>query len=305
MLSNLLTVSGQVLVLFCLIGVGFLLARAGLANDSAITTLSNAVLYVSFPCTLISSFQTDLTTQTLHDFLITLALAAGLSVFFFLVSHVLIRDPDPHRKRIITLTTTLPNAGFMGFPLQAAIIGSQGVFLGSAYSMIVPLFMWTVGVVYLNGDFKHFNLKKAVLNPGVLGMLVALAIFLSETRLPPLLNQGVEYLGSLTVPLPMLVVGIQLAHMNLRNAIRDKVGWFSALLRLIVLPLAGLGIMYILGIRGNALLATAIAATTPPAVIVAMFDSPESSLSAEIISLQTICSMATMPVLVSFAQTLA
>ena len=303
MLSNLLAVSGQVLVLFFLIGVGFILAKAGLAQDSAISTLSNFVLYISFPCTLIAAFQTERTAQTLHDLLLALALALGLSVLFFLLSHVLIRDSDPHRKRIFTLTSTIPNAGFMGFPLQTAIIGSQGVFLGSSYSMVVPLFMWTVGVVYLRGSLKHLNLKKAVLNPGVLAMVVCLGIFICEIRLPPLLNEAVDYLGALTLPLPMLVVGIQLAHTNLGRAVRDKTGWFAALLKLIVFPLVGFGLMYGLGVRGDVLLATTIAVTTPPGVIVAMFDSPESPLSAEVISLQTLCSMATMPVLVSFAQT--
>lgn len=304
MLSNFLAVSAQVLILFALIGVGFILGRTGLVQSSAITSLSNLVLYVSFPCSLISSFQMELTAQSFHDFFLSLALTVGFAVFFFLLSHILIRDADPYRKRVFTLTATLPNAGFMGLPLQTAILGSRGIFLGSPYGIIPPLFMWTVGASYLKGEPTRFELKKVLLNPGILGMAAGLVLFLGQLQLPSLLNQGVEYLACLMTPIPMLIVGIQLSHTNLHSALRDRTGWFSAFLRLVGLPLASIAVLHLIGIGGDVLLAAAIAVSTPPAVAVAMFDSPDATLSAEVISLQTLCSLVTMPLLVTLAQTL-
>jgi predicted permease len=305
MLSNLFTVFGQVWVLFCLIAAGFLLARAGLVQRSAVSSLSNLVLYAALPCTLISAFQLELTPGALHDFLLSLAAALGLYVLFFSAGHLAIRDGDTHRKRMMTLSSVISNCNFMGLPLQTAILGSAGVFYGSAYSAINPLFMWTVGIIYLHGGRKHFQLKKAVLNPAVFGTLAGLLLFLGGFQLPRLLNQGISYLGSMATPVPMVIIGIQLAHTNLRGAIRDKTGWLAAALRLLILPLLGLGVMYACGIRGNVLIATTIAASTPAGVILAMFDRPDSTLAAEMVSLQTLCSVITMPLVVSLAQTLA
>ena len=305
MITNLLTVSGQVLVLFCLIAVGFLLAKTGLIQHSAVKSLNNLVLYAALPCTLISAFQLKLTPDTLHDFLLSFVFSAVFYVLFFIIAHFAVRDKDPHRKRILTLSAVLSNCNFMGFPLQTAVIGSMGVFYGSAYSAVTPLFMWTAGVVYLHGGLRHLNLKKVFLNPGIFGILIGLFLFLSGIQLPVLLNQGISYLGSMAVPVPMLIIGIQLAHTNLRNAVRDRTGWLATGLRLILLPLLGLAIMCVCGVRGNVLIATTIAAATPTAVILAMFDNPESTLAAEMVSLQTLCSVVSMPLVVSLAQTLA
>ncbi|SFP99666.1 hypothetical protein SAMN05216343_12033 [Oscillibacter sp. PC13] len=305
MLTNLFTVSGQVLVLFCLMAVGFVCAKSGIIQYSAVGSLNNLILYVALPCSLLSAFQLDLTADTLHDFLLSLGLSAVLCFLFFLLSHIAIRDKSIHRKRLLALSAVLSNCNFMGLPLQMAVIGSVGVFYGSAYSAVTTLFMWTVGVVYLKGSLNRASLKKALLNPGFLGILMGLALFLSGTHLPALLNQGVSYLGSMAIPVPMLIIGIQLAHTDLRTALRDRTGWLAAFLRLVIFPLLGIFLMRLFGIQGNMLIAITIAASTPPAVVLAMFDDPESTLAAELISLQTLCSVVTMPLLVSLAQTLA
>ncbi len=303
MLSNLATVAGQVLVLFCLVAVGYLCAKGGLVPRSAVGGINNLVMYAAIPCTLINAFQLDLTPQTLHDFLVGLAAAAAIFALSLPLAHFLIRDGDGHRKRLLTMTAVIPNCNFMGFPLQTAILGSMGVFYGSAYAAMCPLFIWTVGVAYLRGG--AFSWKKALLNPGVFGILAGLIVFFGGITLPDLLGQAVTHLAHLAVPLPMLVIGIQLAHTDLRRAVRDRTGWLSAALRMLVIPLAALLALFLLGVRGPVLVATIIAAATPPAVIIAMLDDPDSTLGSEVVSLHTLCAIATMPLVVSLAQTLA
>lgn len=193
----------------------------------------------------------------------------------------------------------------MGFPLLTAVLGSTGIFYGSAFAALNPVFIWTVAIVYLQGGLKEFNWKKAIFNPGIFGIAAGLLIFLGGITLPPLASQAVNHLGSLAVPIPMTIIGVQLAHTNLRRAVRDKKSWLAAALRLVIFPLGTLLAMFAFGIRGSVLLATTIAAATPPATIIAMFDKPESRLGAEIVSLHTLCSIVTMPILVSLAQQLA
>lgn len=305
MASNLFTVAGQVLVLFSLVVVGYLCARGGIVPLSAVPGMNNLVLYAATPCMLINAFRLDLTPQTLRDFLVSLACAAAIFVWTFVAAHFLVRDKDRHRKRMLTLAAVFPNCNFMGLPLQTAILGSTGVFYGSAFGAMCPLFLWTVGIYYLHGETTSFSWKKAFLNPGVLGMAAGLLMFFSGLRLPSLADQAVIHLANLAVPLPMLIIGIQLAHTDLVQTLRDRVGWLVGLLRLIVFPVASLFVMYLLGVRGPVLVATTIACATPPAVIVSMFDRPDSTLGAEMVSLHTICSIATMPLVVSLAQTLA
>ena len=57
MISNFLTVGQQVVVLFILIGVGFVCKKATLISDKAIKSLTNLALYVATPCVIIVSFK--------------------------------------------------------------------------------------------------------------------------------------------------------------------------------------------------------------------------------------------------------
>ena len=125
MLDNLVTVAGQVLVLFLLIAAGYFCGKTGLVQQSAVAGINNLVLYIAIPCTLIKAFQLELTPQSLRDFLTALACAAGAYALFFPISVFLMRDPDDHRKRLTTLAATISNCNFMGFPLQTAVLGSM------------------------------------------------------------------------------------------------------------------------------------------------------------------------------------
>jgi predicted permease len=308
MLENLVTVGGQALVLFFLIAVGFVCGKARLIPSSAITGMTNLTLYVVIPCTLISAFQLKLTAETLRDFLLSLAAAVCIHAVNFLIGYLVIRDRDDGRKRVLTLAATFSNCNFMAFPLQTALIGPMGIFYGSSYAMVTPLAFWTGGVVYLEGNLGSFSWKKAVLNPGIFGIAAGLIVFFCGITLPDTLNAAVTHLANMAVPLPMVIIGCQLAETDLRGILRDKMGWLVAALRLLLLPLAELGVMYAVGIRGSVLLATTIAACAPPAAIVAMMAQRcgrKPELAAELVSLQTLLSIITMPFVVGLAKFLS
>jgi Predicted permeases len=308
MLSNLLTVGGQAFVLFLLILVGFACGKTKLIGPAAVSGMTSLALYVVIPCTLISAFQLELTPDTLRDFLISAAAAVCIHALNFFLSQLTLRERDGGRKRVLVMASTFSNCNFMAFPLQTALIGSMGIFYGSAYAMVTPLLFWTAGVAYLSGNTRSFSLRQAVVNPGILGIAAGLFLFFTGITLPDILESAVDHLASMAVPLPMIIIGCQLADTDLRHALRDRMGWMVALLRLLALPLAELGLLYLVGIRGNVLVATVIAASAPPAAIVAMLAErcgQNPRLAAELVSLQTLMSILTMPFVVALAQLLA
>lgn len=308
MLANLLTVGEQALVLFLLILIGFICKKTKLIGNEALAGMTNLILYVVIPCTLIHAFQIELTDDILRDFLIALVAAIGCHILNFAISMLVIRDPDPIRKRVLTLSATFTNCNFMAFPLQTALIGSIGVFYGSSYALVTPFVFWVGGVSYLEGNSKSFNWKQAFLNPGIIGIVAGLIVFFGGITLPDILDDCVTHLANVAVPLPMMIIGAQLADTDLRHILKDRYAWLVAALRLLILPLAELGLMVLCGIRGNVLIATVIAAAAPPAAIVAMLaqrTDKEPQLAAELVSLQTLLSIITMPIVVGLAELLA
>lgn len=309
MLSNLITVSGQVITLFLMMIAGYCLGKTKLLPRSALPALTNVVVYLALPCMLIGAFEMEATSERVHGFLWVLAATVLVHGLNFAVAHFGIRDPDDGRKRVLVDCAVFSNCGFMGYPLLASLMGDIGLFYGSAYNLIFTTLLWTAGISYLQhrkGPLRR--LRKLVLNPGIIGMALGFSVFLLQIQLPPVLETTVDYLGNVAVSLPMLIIGCQLAHADLKRLLHDRWSWMGAVLRLLVMPLLALFLLYLLGLRGDVLMATVICAAAPPAAMVAMLAENcgrDPVLASGVVSFHTLLSVVTMPVVVSIAQLFA
>ena len=308
MLSNLMTVGGQVIMLFLMMIAGYCLGKTKLLPRSALPALTNVVVYLALPCMLIGAFEMEATSERVHGFLWVLAASVLVHGLNFAVAHFGIRDPDDGRKRVLVDCAVFSNCGFMGYPLLASLMGDIGLFYGSAYNLIFTALLWTAGISYLQHRKGPLRLRKLILNPGIIGMALGFSVFLLQIQLPPVLETTVDYLGNVAVSLPMLIIGCQLAHADLKRLLHDHWSWVGAALRLLVMPLLALLLLYLLGLRGDVLMATVICAAAPPAAMVAMLaESCERDpvLASGVVSFHTLLSVVTMPVVVSIAQLFA
>lgn len=308
MLSNLITVSGQVITLFLMMIAGYCLGKTKLLPRSALPALTNVVVYLALPCMLIGAFEMEATSERVHGFLWVLAASVLVHGLNFAVAHFGIRDPDDGRKRVLVDCAVFSNCGFMGYPLLASLMGDIGLFYGSAYNLIFTALLWTAGISYLQHRKGPLRLRKLILNPGIIGMALGFSVFLLQIQLPPVLETTVDYLGNVAVSLPMLIIGCQLAHADLQRLLHDRWSWVGAALRLLVMPLLALLLLYLLGLRGDVLMATVICAAAPPAAMVAMLAENcgrDPVLASGVVSFHTLLSVVTMPVVVSIAQLFA
>lgn len=308
MLSNLMTVGGQVIMLFLMMISGYCLGKTKLLPRSALPAFTNVVLYLALPCMLIGAFEMEATAEKVHSFLAVLGATLLVHLLNFAVAHAAIRDRNDGRKRVLVDCAVFANCGFMGYPLLSSLMGDIGLFYGSAYNLVFTTLLWTAGLSYLQHRKGPLQLKKLFLNPGILGMAVGFAFFLFQIHLPPVLQSTVDNLGNIAVPLPMLIIGCQLAHADLKKLLHDRWSWVGASLRLLVLPLLGLFVLHLLGLRGDMLVATIVCAAAPPGAVVAMLAEScgrDPVLASGVVSFHTLLSVVTMPVVVSIAQLFA
>lgn len=190
---------------------------------------------------------------------------------------------------------------------MAALLGSIGVFYGSAYVIVFTILSWTWGVYVITGDRSQLRLKPLLLNPGVISVVLAMALYLGQVTVPEPLMVPINYLADLNTPLPMLVVGYQLSHANFKAALQGISSWVTLVLRLLVLPLTSLGICLALNVSHDLTLVLLIAASAPPAALLSMFAArfgKDTALTSSLVSVQTAISALTMPVLVGLAEVL-
>ena len=305
MLQDFLTVAQNVLTLFILIAIGAVCCKAKLLNEDAAKCCANLVLYIATPCVIIKSCIREFNPAMMKGFLIVLAAAIINHLLLILGARALFRDKDESRRRVLRFSAIFSNAGYMAIPLQQAVLGDEGVFYCAAYVIVFNIVLWTYGVTEMSGDTGVLSLRKVLINPGVIGVAIGLVIFLLSVPVPALVQDAVGHMAVLNTPLPMLIVGYYLVQTYLKAAFKDGRSFLCIALRLLIMPLVALGLLLLCGVRGNVLTSLMICISTPTATACTMFATRYNRnplLSVNLVSLSTLFSVVTMPLIIALTK---
>lgn len=298
------TVFSQVLVLFILILLGVIFAKTKLLKDSDVKAITDLVLYTVTPCVIIKSFVREFDKTLLKNLIISFVAVFVAHIIFILVTKLLLHSKTANRQKVLQFGVIFSNCGFMSIPLLQAVLGDDGVFYGSTYIAVFQLFVWSFGIFQMGGK-EFITPKKLIINPGLIGFAVALVIFLLQIPVPKVIFEPISYLAALNTPLPMIIIGYHLANSNLLSGIKDLNLLFASLIKLVILPLIAVFGFYLCGLRGTLPLALTICASAPTAAITTMFStkfSRDTALSVRMVSVTTLLSIITMPLIVTLAE---
>jgi len=306
LLNNIITVSTQVAILFILVFIGFLANKIKIFSSKTIKEITNFVLYIVVPCTVVNSYCREFDMNMLRLLLITLSAAVLSFVIYSIIACLIIRDKDKARQKLLRFGAIFSNAGFMAFPLLQAILGDIGLFFGAAYTSIFNIVVWTYGKILIGGTVKDITFKSVFINPGVIGTVIGVIVFVFSIVLPPVIKKPIEYLASLNTPLPMFVLGFQLA--NSRFNIKGLSVYVSLFMKHFLMPALMMLGLYLCGITGDVLVAMVISVAAPSATMTSMFaekfNPQTTSLAASYVSVSMILSIITMPIMIGLAMIL-
>ena len=308
MIESFKIVGTQVVLLFILMGVGFVCQRLRFLTPGGVKCITELMLYIITPSMLINAFQREFQRELLSGFLISAAAAAVGHVLAILLGFIFIRDRDRARRSVFRFGVIFSNCGYMSLPLQQALIGDEAVFYGASYIAVFNIFLWTYGLALMCNGREKISVKKALLNPGTISVSIGLLLFFCSIRLPGIISKPIEYLSALNTPVPMMIIGYYIACLDFRRVLRSRSEFTTLLLRLVVLPLIMLFGLYLLGVRGSLLVSCVISASAPVAAISTMFATKydgEAELSAGCVASSTLLSIVTMTLIVGLASWLA
>lgn len=307
LLENFIMIAQQVLVLFILIGVGFACGKKGILTDESSKKITDIVLYVVTPCVMISAFQREFSMHLLGNILITALCATASIAATVFIAKLIFHDKNTARKKVLQFSAIFSNCGFMSLPLQKAILGDDGWFYGSIFVAVFNVIVWSYGLVMMSGDKKQMSVKKLAFNPGIVGVLIALIIFVLRIKLPYIISQPIDYLAALNTPLPMLIIGFYLSQADLKKAFTDAGAYLAMAVRLAVVPLLSMFVMHLLNVDQTIMIACVIASSAPTAATTTMFAAKygrDVELSVSIVASTTLVSIITMPLIVALAQSI-
>lgn len=307
-LENLAIAAKQVGILYILVAVGFICDKTGLFKEKTARLSNDLLFYIITPAVIVTAFMSmDNTPENYRKLGLAFVFAAAIQIVGALIALPFFRDKSKHDNCIYKFASNYGNVGYMALPLANAVLGAEGVFYCSVVVMVFNISSFTHGIMVMTGE-KHFNLKKLVLNPGTIAVLIGLPLFIFGVRLPEIIQTPVDYLASLNTPLAMIFFGTYLANTDLKTMFSDKRIYLTAFLKLIVLPLCMLGLFKIFGITGVLVPALILSSSAPSANNTVMFAAKydkDAPCASKVVAMVSFISIITMPVMIALGQQVA
>ena len=297
-------VASNVLVMLFLMLIGFVLAKKEILSEAGIKQITELSLRIAVPCLIIHSYQREFDAAMTKNLLIAMAFSLGIHVFYILVASLLFRQRPDKKDRISKFSIIYSNCGFMALPLIQAVYGEEGVFYAVAYVTVFNILYWTQGVYLYTKDWKQLSLKKAIINPGVLGAVIGLTLFFTRITLPVPIGKTVSFMAAVNTPLPMIVLGTYLVNLKLKQTFKNGALWIVTVIRLILLPVLTIFIIKLFNIESIISMPLILASASPVAAVATLFAvrySLDSEYSTQAVSFSTLLSVITIPVIMMFA----
>ena len=240
--------------------VGFLWARLGRAFDTVLVT--DLIMGVGAPCLVFSSLtsyeiQFAEALEMIAATTVAIACMAGVSAIVLGVARI------PLNTFLAPLT--FGNTGNMGIPLCYFAFGEAGLSLAICVFAVTSVLHFTVGQAIWSGRAGWGDVVKT---PLVWAVVLALIMMATGWGVSSWLTRTTSLLGSFTVPLMQLTLGVSLARLGV---VRPGRSLALALVKLFVGISVGLGVAGLFDLEGVAAGVLILSCAMPAAVFNYMF----------------------------------
>lgn len=292
----------QIIQLFLMIFMGFLIVKAKLLNSEDSKVLSIVVLYLIIPCVIINAFQVDYTPQTVTGLLIALAGSVMTQVILLIVVSILGRVF--HLNEVEVASIYYSNSGNLIVPIVTFILGKEWVLYGCVFMSVQLVFIWTHCKKIISRE-SVYDWRKIVLNINMISIAIGIVLFLTRIHLPEDINSTLSAVGG------MIVTGMLFAGMDFKQIFASKRVYFVTFLRLIVVPAIALVLIkfsYLASLSSNGpkiMLIVFLAIITPSASTVTQMCQVygnDSQYASAINVVTTLLAIITMPLMVMLFQ---
>lgn len=304
-------VISSVIILFILIFLGFFIGKRGIINKEYTPDLSRFVIEITMPVTVFCSIIGQDNTGGLNEIWQMMVLAGCFHLGSFLLGQLIVRIGHiPEKERGIWIFNFMfSNNGFMGLPLALAIFGNDGLFMMAICNVISNLLIFSVGLKLCTKYYpvkEKINIRKMFVNNINIAVVIGFVCYLCHLHVPDVVVRLLDYISNITAGFSMIVVGLSLSRMNLRDVFANKKLFVMTGLRLILIPLLCIGVFRLLPFEVPELLymILILTAALPSASSQSMLTEQYKTNvqdAGRAVFLTTLCSVVTIPVVMAIA----
>ena len=294
------TFANNILPIVLLSGAGFALGKL-LHIDPR--SLGRVVFYVFSPVLIFDLLLQNQLNLAQAAIVIAFALSFILTIgllTFLLGSFLKLERPA---LVAILITTMFANTGNYGLPLVSFAFGEQALSYAGIYFVTTTMLFYTLGVFL--ASLGHMTFREAIVGlfkiPTIYAVLLAILFNGLNVAMPIPVARAVELAAGGTIPLMLILLGVQLTQVELSGSQRAL--QLSVSLRLIIAPLAALLFAALFGLQDFSRQASVTQASMPSmvsaTVLAAEYDL-DSKLVTAVVFISTLLSPFTLTPLLVF-----
>ncbi len=300
-----LIIVNQILKMLLLLLLGFACYRMKLVDQNGNKMLANLLLMIVNPAVAVMALQTDYKPELVKGLLLSYLLAFVIHGVAAVLTTKLIRPDHASDCGIDRFCAMYSNCGFMGIPLVQSILGSEGVLYLTAYMTVFNIFSYTHGVAIMTGKASPKDLLKGVLSPMILSSLLGLFLFFMQLRFPVVIADTLDYVAGMNTPLAMMIAGISIAQVDLRQTITQKRLYLISAKKLLLMPALVLILLSLIHIPSVPACTILVASACPVAATGTAFSlkyQKNYKYASELYAFSTLASLVTVPLFVFAAE---
>lgn len=301
-----ITVFLKIAMIFLMSGVGFEACKKNILPIESKQYLVSLLMNITCPCMIFDSLVAqDLNHETVQImkeiFLGSIIFFAVCIAFSFVIVKALHYE-EPGDEGILMVLVTSLNTGFMGFPITRAIFGEMYFFLMVLENIILNIYLYIISLFQMNYGHKEksgTNRIKSLFSPNTIAMILGIIVLAANIPMPEFAMDFFGTMGDATVPLSMIILGVQLCESNVKEIIKNKALLVICFCNIILVPAITFALVSISPLMAESKLILIYASAFPCAVApvaIAMQEGRNSKLMAEGVALTTLVSVITLPI---------
>ena len=294
--------ASDILPIFVVAGVGFLLARHLGASVKTLATVSFNSLS---PCLVFNQLVTAQISgsQSLRiaAFCVLLTIAIGLVAWLACVP---LRLDRPTRSSFL-LVAMFSNSGNYALPVVLFAFGKEALAFATVYFVTSAILIYTAGILVAASG--HGNVRTAFSRllrvPAVYALAAAVIVLATGVSVPTAVMRPIGLLSDAAIPMMLLVLGMQLERATLPK--HPAAVAAAVVLSLVLAPIIAFGLTAALGLAGAARKAAIMEASMPAAVIttvIALEFDLDANLATSVVFFTTVLSPITLVALIAYLQ---
>ena len=241
----------QMLMMFILIAVGVLLRKTAVLSPNAGNIMARMETYIFVPALNLYNQLTKCTVETFIEnaplLLYGLILAIGAVTLAYLLAPLIAAKRDgsaerDYQRNIYRYALTFGNFGFMGNFIVLGLWGEDVFYQYLLFTLPLTIQCNTWGFYVLVPKDRQVNLwtnlKKGLLAPPVIALLLGMAIGLSGLgqHVPDFLLSAFDNAGKCQGPVAMVLAGFVIGGYHFGELLKNGRVYVTTLLRLILIP---------------------------------------------------------------------